>query len=170
MTLKSNAEQPYRSQLRHLLAEHFSLDELRTLYQNIDISFDELLGTNTTSAKSRGLITYLENRGRLDDLVLAAARARPQVNWPGAPAIERPNPYLGLFAFREGDADNFFSRDQFADRLAEAVGARSLVAVVGASGSGKSSVVFAELLPRLRKSGGWLTVDFRPKSDPSMSC
>ena len=76
MTLRDDTTQSYRNQLRQALVEHFSLDELRTLCQDIDISFDELPGANTTSAKSRELITYMENRGRLDELVLAAAFER----------------------------------------------------------------------------------------------
>ncbi|MBR8837687.1 MAG: hypothetical protein DSM106950_27690 [Stigonema ocellatum SAG 48.90 = DSM 106950] len=41
-----------------------------------------------------------------------------------------------------------------------------LVAVIGASGSGKSSVVFAGLIPRLREQGVWLIESLRPKSQP----
>jgi len=44
-------------------------------------------------------------------------------------------PYRGLQAFREEDAPFFFGRDAFADQPAGAVKQRSLVAVVGASGS-----------------------------------
>jgi energy-coupling factor transporter ATP-binding protein EcfA2 len=40
-----------------------------------------------------------------------------------------------------------------------------LVALLGASGSGKSSLVFAGLLPKLRKEG-WIIADFRPGDDP----
>ncbi len=61
-----------------------------------------------------------------------------------------PCPYRGLFAFREADAPFFFGRETFADQLAEAAPGKTLVAVIGPSGSGKSSVVFAGLLPRLR--------------------
>ncbi len=61
------------------------------------------------------------------------------------------NPYRGLFAFREEDAEFFFGRERFTDRLVEAVQRHPVVSVIGASGSGKSSVVFAELVPRLRK-------------------
>jgi hypothetical protein len=40
------------------------------------------------------------------------------------------------------------------------------VAVVGPSGSGKSSVVFAGLIPKLRKEGNWLIEIFRPGKEP----
>ena len=43
---------------------------------------------------------------------------------------------------------------------------RALVAVVGPSGSGKSSVVFAGLLPQLRQEANWIIAPFRPGSDP----
>jgi hypothetical protein len=41
-----------------------------------------------------------------------------------------------------------------------------LVAVVGASASGKSSVIFAGLIPKLRKEGNWLIESFRPGKEP----
>jgi hypothetical protein len=65
-----------------------------------------------------------------------------------------PCPYPGLAYFGPGDADLFFGRDAAIARLAEAVGRQSLTALVGASGSGKSSVVLAGLAPRLHLAGG----------------
>ncbi len=60
-------------------------------------------------------------------------------------------PYRGLRPFREEDTSFFFGREMFTDRLAEAVERHNFVAVVGDSGSGKSSVVQAGLMPRLRQ-------------------
>jgi len=78
-----------------------------------------------------------------------------------------PCPYRGLSSFREADAPFFHGREAFTDRLVEAVHAQPLVAVVvGASGSGKSSVVHAGLLPRLSQEGAWQIVDFRPSGEP----
>jgi DNA-binding SARP family transcriptional activator/tRNA A-37 threonylcarbamoyl transferase component Bud32 len=60
------------------------------------------------------------------------------------------NPYRGLQTFEEVDAGLFFGRgDVVASMLAE-VAATGFVALVGASGSGKSSVVRAGLVPALR--------------------
>ncbi len=75
-------------------------------------------------------------------------------------------PYRGLFAFREKDAQFFFGREIFTDMLVDAVQNHPLVAVIGSSGSGKSSVVFAGLVKRLRSTGNWHIVDFRPGSRP----
>src|SRR5213083_2999592 len=59
-----------------------------------------------------------------------------------------PCPYPGLAYFGPGDAALFFGRDAAITRLAEAVGRQSFTALMGASGSGKSSVVLAGLAPR----------------------
>jgi WD40 repeat protein len=75
-------------------------------------------------------------------------------------------PYRGLFAFREEDARYFFGREKFTQQLLEAVQNLPLVAVIGASGSGKSSVVFAGLIPKLRSQQNWLIDSFRPGDRP----
>src|SRR5262245_43859478 len=59
-------------------------------------------------------------------------------------------PYRGLLPFREEDTAFFFGREAAISRLNGAVQHQPFVAVVGASGSGKSSVVRAGLVPRLR--------------------
>ncbi|MCC5615269.1 CHAT domain-containing protein [Nostoc sp. CHAB 5836] len=75
-------------------------------------------------------------------------------------------PYQGLSAFGEEEADFFFGREKFVDQLVAAVQSKSLVPVVGASGSGKSSVVFAGLVPNLRKVGNVEIISFRPGNNP----
>jgi WD40 repeat protein len=80
-----------------------------------------------------------------------------------------PCPYRGLFAFREEDAHLFFGREYFTQDLVTAVSKKPLVAVVGASGSGKSSVVFAGLIPSLKiRAQGNLPIilSFRPGNNP----
>ncbi len=87
--------------------------------------------------------------------------------WTGIeipPTVPR-NPYKGLHAFTEYDARDFFGRDALIDELATAVEtaltreykegqqARMLTVVLGPSGSGKSSVVMAGLLPCLHDGG-----------------
>ena len=77
-----------------------------------------------------------------------------------------PNPYQGLSAFQEKDAALFFGRETFTNQLVEAVETKKLVAVIGASGSGKSSVVLAGLIPSLRQQENWLIANLRPESTP----
>lgn len=78
----------------------------------------------------------------------------------GSEAIE-PCPYPGLAYFGPDDAALFFGRDAVIVRLEEAVSRQSFTALVGASGSGKSSVVLAGLAPRLHVAGGWRFSHFR---------
>ncbi|WP_157985302.1 nSTAND1 domain-containing NTPase [Lentzea terrae] len=58
-------------------------------------------------------------------------------------------PYVGLKAFQREDADRFFGREKLTAKLVDLVLSRPLVGVFGASGSGKSSLLRAGLLPRL---------------------
>ena len=62
-------------------------------------------------------------------------------------------PYLGLDAFDEANAALFFGRRRVVADLVERLHAHRLLAVVGPSGSGKSSLVRAGLLPALRADG-----------------
>jgi len=61
-------------------------------------------------------------------------------------------PYLGLEAFDEPQAALFFGRRRLIEEMIERLQTCSLLAVVGTSGSGKSSVVRAGLLPHLRQA------------------
>ena len=69
-------------------------------------------------------------------------------------------PYKGLDAFGEEDAELFFGRDKEAEELLTTVREHNIAAVIGRSGTGKSSLARAGLLPRLRRRGqsGWDTV------------
>lgn len=64
---------------------------------------------------------------------------------PGAP------PFKGLQYFDEADADLFFGREQITAKLVESLHHQRFLAVIGASGSGKSSIVRAGLIPALRR-------------------
>ena len=75
-------------------------------------------------------------------------------------------PYQGLSAFRESDAQFFKGRETFTQILRETVQNQSLVAVIGPSGSGKSSVVFAGLIPYLHQQENWRIFSFRPGNRP----
>ncbi len=77
-----------------------------------------------------------------------------------------PNPYQGLSAFGEEDAAFFFGRETFVNELVQTTRKQPLVGVVGPSGSGKSSIVFAGLIPQLRSEGNWLISSFRPGNQP----
>ena len=69
---------------------------------------------------------------------------------PPAEAADVTCPYLGLRTFEEKDAKVFFGREAEVQRLLEKLKARRALAVLGASGTGKSSLVRAGLVPALR--------------------
>ncbi len=89
--------------------------------------------------------------------------------------VEPRNPYKGLRAFGEADAQDFFGRAGLVRRIVRRleeprIGSRFL-AVVGPSGSGKSSVVRAGVLPAIRAgtitgSEGWYVAEMFPGRHP----
>ncbi|MFF4361015.1 hypothetical protein [Streptomyces sp. NPDC001604] len=80
--------------------------------------------------------------------VAAEEAAQPRLPDAGAEP-----PYRGLARFEADDADLFFGRDKLTDRLLELTRSRRFTAVFGPSGSGKSSLLRAGLIPRLRSPG-----------------
>src|ERR671919_1345166 len=90
---------------------------------------------------------------------------------PPVPGVIARNPYKGLRAFEEGDAPDFFGREELVDELVKRVKQSRFLAVVGPSGSGKSSTVRAGLIPALRRgaipgSEGWFVAQMVPGDDP----
>lgn len=81
------------------------------------------------------------------------------------------SPFPGLHAFKEEDAPIFFASGCETDALVKQLQDSRFVAVVGASGSGKSSLVGAGLMPRLRAnaiegSKDWQIARFIPGENP----
>jgi WD40 repeat protein/DNA-binding SARP family transcriptional activator len=130
-----------------------------------------------------GRATAKDPAARYPDALALAAAFRQALFGQAAPArVSRPmpgvalaNPYKGLSAFEEADAADFFGREALAERLVGRLGEAGefarFLAVVGPSGSGKSSLVKAGLLPALRGgalpgSDKWYIVELLPGSHP----
>jgi energy-coupling factor transporter ATP-binding protein EcfA2 len=80
-------------------------------------------------------------------------------------------PYPGMIPFSENDEQRFFGRDGEIEELRGRLHAQHFLTVIGPSGSGKSSLVFAGLIPNLKKSGlfgtgQWCIRSLRPGSNP----
>jgi hypothetical protein len=91
-----------------------------------------------------------------------------------APALKPPCPYPGMVPFRESDSHRFFGREREMQEMVERLRLHPFLAVIGRSGSGKSSLVFAGLIPTLRKSslfgpGEWIVRILRPGETPLKS-
>jgi WD40 repeat protein len=100
-------------------------------------------------------------RSLLAELEALAGSRRP------LPVSQDGSPFAGLAAFQEADADRFFGRDRDIGQVIAELRSRPLVAVVGASGAGKSSLIRAGVLAALKRSGeGWDAHIVRPGRQP----
>lgn len=89
--------------------------------------------------------------------------------------FEPKNPYKGLRAFQQADADDFYGRGSLVEDLLMRLGRSGsdddFLAVIGPSGSGKSSIVKAGLMPRIQQGAldqslHWLTLEMVPGKHP----
>jgi class 3 adenylate cyclase/WD40 repeat protein len=89
----------------------------------------------------------------------------------GTPPEPAESPYRGLLAYTAEHAESFFGREALVAEMVASLSTSRWLAVVGPSGSGKSSAVRAGLQPALRKgalpaSETWVLANVRPGSDP----
>lgn len=85
--------------------------------------------------------------------------------------IIRPNPFPGLRAFRPDEGHLFFGRTESTRKVVDRLKENRFVAVIGASGSGKSSLVLSGVIPALLKENAegrklWSYLVFRPQRNP----
>ncbi|MDZ8091574.1 MAG: CHAT domain-containing protein [Nostoc sp. DedQUE05] len=127
----------------------------KSFYQSVNIARQKLQGLETDYPCASWLPVIVQN-------LLAIPPT-----WQGMGAVANC-PYRGLAAFKEEDAPYFYGRETVTQQLVAAVKKKHLVAVVGASGSGKSSVVFAGLIGQLKqdRSNNWQIISFRPGNNP----
>lgn len=123
------------------------------------------------AALERGLATHPDDRPTTVDELLGSLAAATGRALPARPESKFRNPYKGLAAFAEPDAADFFGRTDEIRRAVAMVAEHPLSAVVGPSGSGKSSLVLAGLLPAIRAravagSDRWISVRSVPGRHP----
>jgi WD40 repeat protein/ABC-type branched-subunit amino acid transport system substrate-binding protein/DNA-binding SARP family transcriptional activator len=139
---------------RALMLAHAALGDrsrMAAAYQRCREALFNELGVEP-SIQTRQLYARL----RQDDIESTGTLGEPAAA-PGfldeAPTPGEP-PFQGLHYFDEADADRFFGRERLTARLVSRLQSEHFVAVLGASGSGKSSLVRAGLVPALKRSGG----------------
>lgn len=144
-------------QLSRILAKSFTLGEIESLCFDLNYSFEEL-GEGGRTAKAIRLVKHFERADRLNELAEVVLRERPSITVQelGREAFSDGNqipgeaPYKGLAYFDVDDADQFYGREAQTTELLEHLLREQFLAVVGASGSGKSSLIRAGLIPALQ--------------------
>ena len=118
---------------------------------------------DATMAQSKRQTPALFSLKRHDKGQYVFMHPRHPFNLPPAP--DR-NPFMGLKSYNEEDASLFYGRDRVIEALKELIHQQNFIVVSGASGTGKSSVIKAGLLPNLRKEGWEILPVIRPGKMP----
>lgn len=145
------------------------------------IQLDEIIQKATQNEPENRYQTMLELLKDLDRFLTAqknlGASVIPEPQSELSPHVitSLKNPFLGLRPFTEAEAGTFFGRNDLVQELlrllADETDLARFVTVIGPSGSGKSSVVNAGLIPALRLGGlpdseNWFIIQMTPGSNP----
>lgn len=175
-------------ELQSALLVAFNEADLRQLArQRLDANLDAVAGGRNTTEIVNNLIAWAEREGRVADLIRGALLQNPTnpqlqelaeaaKNWRiEAPASADEPPYKGLAYFDVADAPLFFGREALTVELITYLKTNRFLAIVGASGSGKSSLVRAGVVAQLAKgdvisgSDKWAVFVITPTAAPLKS-
>ena len=127
-----------------------------------------IAGMDDTTTQSAGHVSARPEAMQSDTGLISAEALEALLATPS-------NPYKGLLAFQEADAGDFYGRAALIEtllrRLQETDDGHRFLAIVGPSGSGKSSVVKAGLLPAIRRGkitnwNHWYILEMTPGTEP----
>jgi hypothetical protein len=136
------------------------------------VSAGAYLGIAADRADAQSVITFWTSVLQEDDPRPLSLVLDPFEPRSAAELAQTRSPYRGLLSFSEQDSDVFFGRGELVSFLLNRLRSNGSVAVLGVSGSGKSSLVRAGLLPALRAdaipgSAEWKYIGpFVPGADP----
>ena len=157
----------------------YTLVVLSPAYLSDDDSlFSELLATHIDLARHGDRLVpvlkerceipaHIDYRVRLDCTVESnwegeVARLRELLAQPEPAREEIRCPFPGMVPFRREDAPYFFGRDREIEEILQRLRHQRFLVVIGPSGSGKSSLLSAGVLPQLDQSGEWTIRETRP--------
>ena len=170
---------------RQTLNDLLSLGEFQTVCFDFDLKYDNMAG-GTLNEKLVSFLTQLDSQDRLSELrdyfwtadefvhvkngYLAEAYDLKRRSLEGVDTDT--SPYRGLEVFDEGHAEIYFGRKALTSELVQYLksllawsGQTDFLAIIGASGSGKSSLVRAGILAELRPEG-WPIFVMKPTKHP----
>jgi hypothetical protein len=131
---------------------------------------DEATGEVNASDLFSFISRELKQSGQ-EPIYMGGGRSIPLVWYPPknpvvAAVVREECPYRGLEAFEKQHAQFFFGRKKVVEDILQKLGQAQFVPIIGASGSGKSSVVRAGLIPQL-ENNGWRVLDpMKPGIEP----
>ena len=174
---------------RKTLNTYLDLEEFKTICFDLEgIDYDNIAG-DTLNTKAISLLKQLERTNTLSKLQDYIFEEAPFAHvkdgyWAEALDLTRrslngadtaASPYLGLEAFQEKDAPLYFGRAPLISQLIQKLQFTlshpqqpNFLAIIGASGSGKSSLVRAGMIPQLRPHN-WPIFIMTPTADPLAS-
>jgi hypothetical protein len=109
------------------------------------------------------------SQSRQEPIRLGVGRSLTLLQYPPKKTtvvVDETCPYQGLQAFGKEQARFFFGREKVVQLLLDKLGQANFVPIIGASGSGKSSVVRAGLIPQLEKNGWRVLEPILPGDEP----
>jgi hypothetical protein len=151
----------------------FAIREKRRDFYVINVILPNAVPPSGTLANIDTWVRFYTSLDEKDPLALLVSGIKGESN-PGSVSSELPDtpaPYRGLGAFGAEDEQFFFGRSQRVEEVLDRLRSIGFVAVIGDSGAGKTSLVQAGVIPRVRRGAlaGWqncLTLIVRPGSHP----
>ncbi len=151
---------------------------IRDTHQDFRVIYCLLPNSPPPQGSWANIDTWIQFAGGLDEpdafaRLEAAIKGEAPPFSPTSDLPDTPAPYRGLAAFGSEDARFFFGRTEYAEEILERLTHYPFVALLGASGSGKTSLVQAGLRPLLKNdvSAGvaWEWLLFNPGPQPLRS-
>jgi len=139
---------------RALMLAHGRMGDMSAVAADYQRCVDALARELGVEPSEQTLALYAQLRGNADRGRLAPAAAPSEAPRPTAAAEDETPapgdpPFKGLQCFEPADSGRFFGREQLTETFVERLSQHPFLAIVGASGSGKSSLVRAGLVPEL---------------------
>ena len=147
-----------RAELSAAVSRSHSVDDFRVflvLLPGVRKGFDHSHFPSLVTTRVWVDLRWMDDEVAEVELLAAAVRGQPprRVSADSAPSPDVVCPYVGYRPFDEADTRFFWGRDADVQKMEEALATEPFLAVVGNSGSGKSSAVRACLVPALRTGG-----------------